>query len=60
MGILLKMWGKKTGIIDRFKLSSYSVLIMMLYYLIVEKYIQRLELSINGEWKKLRLLKQIP
>lgn len=35
MGILIKMWAKKFQIINKHRLSSYSLILMLLYYLIV-------------------------
>lgn len=34
LGILLKLWGKKSQFVKRFKMSSYGLILMMLYYLI--------------------------
>lgn len=34
LGVLLKLWAKNTNLIDKDKMSSYGVILMMLYYLI--------------------------
>lgn len=37
LGVLLKLWGKNVKILNKDKMSSYSVILMMLYYLIRNK-----------------------
>lgn len=37
LGILLKMWGKKHALIDPFKLSSYGLLLMLIFFLMKTK-----------------------
>jgi hypothetical protein len=34
MGILLKIWAKKCKYIKKYQMTSYAVIMMMLYYLI--------------------------
>ena len=34
LGILVKLWGKSVGLIDKKNLSSYSVILMLIHYLI--------------------------
>ena len=40
LGVLIKIWGKVSKIIDLKRLSSYSMIIMMLYYLIKTKTVE--------------------
>ena len=37
LGILIKLWGKSVGLIDKNRLSSYAMVLMMLHYLIKSK-----------------------
>ena len=37
LGLLLKMWGKKTKLIDPYRLSSYGLLLMLMYFLMDTK-----------------------
>ena len=37
LGLLLKMWGKKSKLIDTMRLSSYSLILMLLYFLMKTK-----------------------
>ena len=39
MALILKIWGKKNKLIDPQKLSSYGIVIMLLYFLMSSGYL---------------------
>ena len=48
LGILIKLWAKKHGLIHPQKLSSYSFILMMLYYLIKVKAVPNILVNLKG------------
>ena len=40
LGILVKLWGKLVGLIDKKALSSYAMILMLIHYLIRFKYVK--------------------
>lgn len=48
LGVLLKLWGKKHDLISPSKMSSYSIILMMLYYLIKINVIPCILIDLRG------------
>jgi DNA polymerase sigma len=48
LGILIKMWAKKTGHIGQNRLSSYSFVLMMIYYLVTKKMVPNILRSVEN------------
>ena len=40
LGVILKLWGKKNKLIDPQKLSSYGLILMLLYFLMSSGYLR--------------------
>ena len=40
LGVILKLWGKRNKIIDPQKLSSYGLILMLLYFLMSSGYLR--------------------
>jgi DNA polymerase sigma len=47
LGILLKLWAKKKGLIDQKMLSSYSFVLMMIYYLVKKGVVPNILRDVN-------------
>lgn len=48
LGILLKLWGKRHNLIHPTKMSSYSFILMMLYYLIKVNVVPNILTNLKG------------
>ena len=62
LGILVKLWGKSVGLIDKKALSSYAMILMLIHYLIRAKHVKPIldarNRTINSPHFKFQRMKQ--